>query len=88
MLIYSLLHHELRPAHERRQELPPAAHKTAATPSGHHPGVETTTGPLGQGITNAVGFALAEKAAGCRVRTATAAIVDHNTYAFLGDGFV
>ncbi|MGJ3702366.1 MULTISPECIES: transketolase family protein [Variovorax] len=50
------------------------------------PGVETTTGPLGQGITNAVGFALAEKLLASEFNRKHHAIVDHHTYAFLGDG--
>ena len=50
------------------------------------PGVETTTGPLGQGITNAVGFALAEKLLAAEFNRDGHAIVDHHTYAFLGDG--
>ena len=50
------------------------------------PGVETTTGPLGQGITNAVGFALAEKLLAAEFNRPGHAIVDHHTYAFLGDG--
>ncbi|MDD2711424.1 MAG: transketolase, partial [Simplicispira sp.] len=50
------------------------------------PGVETTTGPLGQGITNAVGFALAEKLLAKEFNRPRHAVVDHHTYAFLGDG--
>jgi transketolase len=50
------------------------------------PGVETTTGPLGQGITNAVGFALAEKLLAAEFNRKSHDIVDHHTYAFLGDG--
>jgi transketolase len=50
------------------------------------PGVETTTGPLGQGITNAVGMALAEKLLAAEFNRDGHAIVDHHTYAFLGDG--
>ncbi len=50
------------------------------------PGVETTTGPLGQGITNAVGFALAEKLLAAEFNRKGHEIVDHHTYAFLGDG--
>ncbi|RMX04952.1 transketolase [Corticibacter populi] len=50
------------------------------------PGVETTTGPLGQGITNAVGFALAEKLLAAEFNRGKHAIVDHHTYVFLGDG--
>jgi transketolase len=50
------------------------------------PGVETTTGPLGQGITNAVGMALAEKLLATEFNQGGHAIVDHHTYVFLGDG--
>src|SRR5215207_6729663 len=50
------------------------------------PGVETTTGPLGQGLTNAVGFALAEKLLAAEFNRPGHAIVDHFTYVFLGDG--
>src|SRR3990167_6334827 len=50
------------------------------------PGVETTTGPLGQGIANAVGFAIAEKVLGAQFNRDGHQIVDHFTYAFLGDG--
>jgi transketolase len=50
------------------------------------PGVETTTGPLGQGITNAVGMALAEKLLAAEFNREDHAIVDHHTYVFLGDG--
>ncbi len=50
------------------------------------PGVETTTGPLGQGLTNAVGFALAEKLLAGEFNRPGHAIVDHRTYVFLGDG--
>jgi transketolase len=53
---------------------------------GYTPGVETTTGPLGQGLANAVGFALAEKVLGAQFNRAGHAIVDHFTYVFLGDG--
>jgi transketolase len=61
--------------------------KTAGHPeTGVTPGVETTTGPLGQGITNAVGFALAEKLLAAEFNRKDHAIVDHYTYAFLGDG--
>ncbi len=61
--------------------------KTAGHPEvGVTPGVETTTGPLGQGITNAVGFALAEKLLAAEFNRPSHAIVDHHTYAFLGDG--
>ncbi|WP_198972807.1 transketolase [Xylophilus sp. ASV27] len=61
--------------------------KTPGHPEvGYTPGVETTTGPLGQGITNAVGFALAEKLLAREFNRAGHAIVDHHTYVFLGDG--
>jgi transketolase len=61
--------------------------KTAGHPEvGVTPGVETTTGPLGQGITNAVGFALAEKLLAAEFNRPGHEIVDHRTYVFLGDG--
>jgi transketolase len=61
--------------------------KTAGHPEyGHTPGVETTTGPLGQGLANAVGFALAEKVLAAHFNRPGHAIVDHHTYVFLGDG--
>ena len=50
------------------------------------PGVETTTGPLGQGIANAVGMALAEKLLAAEFNRDGHAVVDHHTYVFLGDG--
>ena len=49
-------------------------------------GIETTTGPLGQGLANAVGMALAEKSLACRFNKADFNIIDHFTYVFLGDG--
>ena len=61
--------------------------KTAGHPEvGVTPGVETTTGPLGQGITNAVGFALAEKLLAAEFNREGHTVVDHHTYTFLGDG--
>jgi transketolase len=61
--------------------------KTAGHPEvGVTPGVETTTGPLGQGISNAVGMALAEKLLAAEFNREGHAVVDHHTYAFLGDG--
>ena len=61
--------------------------KTAGHPEhGYADGIETTTGPLGQGIANAVGFALAEKTLAAQFNKADHAIIDHYTYAFLGDG--
>ncbi|KRA54712.1 transketolase [Pseudoxanthomonas sp. Root65] len=61
--------------------------KTAGHPERHEtPGVETTTGPLGQGFANAVGFALAEKLLAQRFNRDGHAIVDHRTFVFMGDG--
>ncbi|WP_348945707.1 transketolase [Chitinibacter sp. FCG-7] len=61
--------------------------KTPGHPEVHYtPGVETTTGPLGQGITNAVGFALAEKLLAAQFNKPGLDIVDHYTYVFMGDG--
>ena len=61
--------------------------KTPGHPEyGYAPGVETTTGPLGQGIANAVGFALAEKTLAAQFNKADLKVVDHYTYCFLGDG--
>ncbi|MCB5190451.1 transketolase [Methylobacillus arboreus] len=88
MLIYSLLHltgydlgiediKTFRQLHSR----------CAGHPEyGYAPGIETTTGPLGQGITNAVGFALAEKLLADQFNKPGHDIVDHYTYVFLGDG--
>ncbi|MBS7458384.1 transketolase [Coralloluteibacterium stylophorae] len=60
---------------------------TAGHPEAHHtPGVETTTGPLGQGFANAVGFALAEKLLAQRFNRPEFEIVDHRTWVFMGDG--
>ena len=88
MLIYSLLHltgYDL-PMSELKN-FRQLHSKTAGHPEvGVTPGVETTTGPLGQGITNAVGFALAEKLLAAEFNRDGHSIVDHNTYAFLGDG--
>jgi transketolase len=88
MLIYSLLHltgydiglddlKNFRQLHS----------KTPGHPEyGYAPGIETTTGPLGQGITNAVGFAIAEKSLAAQFNRDGHNIVDHHTYTFLGDG--
>ncbi len=88
MLIYALLHltgYEL-PLQELRN-FRQLHSKTAGHPEvGHTPGVETTTGPLGQGITKAVGMALAEKLLAAEFNRDGHAIVDHRTYVFLGDG--
>ncbi len=88
MLLYSLLHlsgydlsiddlKNFRQLHSRTPGHPEY---------GYAPGVETTTGPLGQGITNAVGMAIAEKAMADQFNKPGHDIVDHYTYAFMGDG--
>ena len=88
MLLYSLLHlsgydlsiHELQNFRQLHS-------KTPGHPEyGYAPGVETTTGPLGQGITNAVGMALAEKVLAAQFNREGYELVDHHTYCFLGDG--
>ncbi len=88
MLIYSLLHltgYEL--SIEDLQNFRQLHSKTPGHPEyGYAPGVETTTGPLGQGITNAVGMALAEKSLAAQFNKEGHDIVDHYTYAFMGDG--
>lgn len=88
MLIYSLLHltgYEL-PLDELKN-FRQLHSKTPGHPEyGYAPGIETTTGPLGQGITNAVGMALAEKVLAAQFNREAHNIVDHHTYAFLGDG--
>ena len=88
MLLYSLLHlsgYDL-PIEELKQ-FRQLHSKTPGHPEyGYAPGVETTTGPLGQGISNAVGMALAEKVLAAQFNRDGHDIVDHYTYAFLGDG--
>ena len=88
MLIYALLHltgYDL-PVEELRN-FRQLHSKTPGHPEvGVTPGVETTTGPLGQGITNAVGMALAEKLLAAEFNRPGHTVVDHHTYAFLGDG--
>lgn len=88
MLIYSLLHlsgYDL-PIDEIKN-FRQMHSKTPGHPEyGYAPGIETTTGPLGQGITNAVGMALAEKALAAQFNREGHDIVDHYTYAFMGDG--
>lgn len=88
MLIYSLLHltgydlpmNELKTFRQLHS-------KCAGHPEyGYAPGIETTTGPLGQGITNGVGFAMAEKLMAAQFNKPGHDIVDHNTYVFMGDG--
>ena len=88
MLLYSLLH--LTGYALPMSELKAFRQMHSRTPGhpevGITPGVETTTGPLGQGITNAVGMALAEKLLAAEFNHDGHRIVDHHTYAFLGDG--
>ncbi len=88
MLIYSLLHltgYDL--SIDDLKNFRQLHSKTPGHPEfGYAPGVETTTGPLGQGIANAVGFALAEKIMAAQFNRDGHSIVDHNTYVFLGDG--
>ena len=88
MLIYSLLHltgYDL--PIEELMNFRQLHSKTPGHPEyGYAPGVETTTGPLGQGITNAVGMAIAEKALAAQFNRDGHKIVDHHTYTFLGDG--
>ncbi|AEX23155.1 transketolase [Vibrio sp. EJY3] len=88
MLIYSLLHltgYEL--SIDDLKNFRQLHSKTPGHPEyGYAPGIETTTGPLGQGITNAVGMAMAEKALAAQFNKEGHDIVDHFTYAFLGDG--
>lgn len=88
MLLYSLLHltgyalgiedlQNFRQLHSRTPGHPEL---------GYTPGVETTTGPLGQGLANAVGMALAERTLGAQFNRPGHTIVDHHTYCFVGDG--
>jgi len=88
MLLYALLHltgYEL-PLSELRN-FRQMHSRTAGHPEvGHTPGVETTTGPLGQGIANAVGMALAEKLLAHEFNRDGHVVVDHHTFVFLGDG--
>ncbi|WP_286975786.1 transketolase [Pseudomonas sp.] len=88
MLIYSLLHltgYDL--GIEDLKQFRQMGSRTPGHPEyGYTPGVETTTGPLGQGIANAVGFAIAEKVLGAQFNRDGHKIVDHYTYAFMGDG--
>lgn len=88
MLIYSLLHlsgydltlDDLKAFRQLNS-------KTAGHPEfAHTPGIETTTGPLGQGLANAVGMAVAEKTLAAQFNTDDHAVIDHYTYVFLGDG--
>ncbi len=88
MLIYSLLHLsgydlDITEIKNFRQ----LHSKTPGHPEyGYAPGVETTTGPLGQGIANAVGMAIAERTLAAQFNRPDHTIIDHNTYVFVGDG--
>ncbi|MCK9990644.1 MAG: transketolase [Rugosibacter sp.] len=88
MLLYSLLHltgYDL--SLDDLKQFRQLHSKTPGHPEmGYAPGVETTTGPLGQGVANAVGMALAEKLLASEFNREGHAIVDHHTYVFLGDG--
>lgn len=88
MLIYALLHltgYDL--SIDDLKNFRQLHSKTPGHPEvGYTPGVETTTGPLGQGITNAVGMALAEKILAADFNRPGHTVVDHHTYVFLGDG--
>ncbi|EOL8941245.1 transketolase [Cronobacter dublinensis] len=88
MLLYSLLHlsgYDL--PMEELKNFRQLHSKTPGHPEiGYTPGVETTTGPLGQGLANAVGLAIAEKTLAAQFNRPGHEIVDHNTYVFMGDG--
>ncbi|MBT4520624.1 MAG: transketolase, partial [Halieaceae bacterium] len=88
MLIYSLLHltgYDL--SIDELKNFRQMHSKTPGHPEyGYAPGVETTTGPLGQGISNAVGMALAEKILAAQFNKEGHPIIDHHTYTFVGDG--
>lgn len=88
MLIYSLLHlsgYDL--SIEDLKNFRQMDSKTPGHPEyGYAPGIETTTGPLGQGIANGVGMAVAEKVLAAQFNKPGHNIVDHNTYVFMGDG--
>ena len=88
MLLYSLLHltgYDV--SIEDLKQFRQLHSKTAGHPERDYcPGVETTTGPLGQGITNAVGMAVAEKALAAQFNREGHEIIDHHTYVFMGDG--
>jgi|TARA_B110000967_G_scaffold85341_1_gene87898 transketolase len=88
MLLYSLLHlsgYEL--SIDDVKNFRQLHSKTAGHPEyGYAPGIETTTGPLGQGVTNAIGMALAEKTLAAQFNRPGHNVIDHHTYTFLGDG--
>ena len=88
MLVYSLLHltgYEL--PIEELKNFRQMHSKTPGHPEhGYTPGVETTTGPLGQGLSNAIGMAIAEKVLAAQFNREGHEVVDHHTYTFVGDG--
>ncbi|MBR9908806.1 MAG: transketolase [Gammaproteobacteria bacterium] len=88
MLLYSMLHlsgYDL--PMEELKNFRQLHSKTPGHPEfGYTPGVDTTTGPLGQGLANAVGMAIAEKTLGAQFNRPGHSIVDHYTYVFAGDG--
>ena len=88
MLLYSLLHLTGFPlSMEEIKNFRQFGSKTAGHPEREtHLGIETTTGPLGQGVANAVGMALAERALAATFNRPGHTIIDHHTYVFLGDG--
>jgi transketolase len=88
MLLYSLLHLSgfALPIEELKQFRQLHSMTPGHPEYGYAPGVETTTGPLGQGLANAVGMALAERIIGARFNRENTSIIDHRTYVFLGDG--
>ena len=88
MLLYSLLHlsgYDL-PIEELKNFRQMGSRTPGHPEYGYAPGVETTTGPLGQGVTNAVGMAIAEKTLAAQFNREGHDVVDHHTYTFLGDG--
>lgn len=88
MLLYSLLH--LTGYNLSIEDLKAFRQLNSKTPGhpeyNHAPGVETTTGPLGQGLANAVGMAIAEKILSKQFNRSSLTLVDHHTYTFVGDG--
>jgi transketolase len=88
MLLYSLLHLSGYPLSidDLRNFRQFGSHTAGHPEVDHHLGIETTTGPLGQGVANAVGMALAEKILGATFNRPGHSVIDHRTWVFLGDG--
>ncbi len=88
MMLYSLLHLSgyTLPVEQLKNFRQLHSHTPGHPEYGYTPGVETTTGPLGQGLANAVGFAIAERTLGAHFNRPGHTIVDHRTYVFVGDG--